>query len=366
MLADSQHSRYKRPDTPRHEARRLEALRACAVLDSDTDAAYDNIVRMAALACGTPIALISFVDSDRQWFKASIGLDVKETPRSQSFCAHAILEPSEILTVCDTMEDDRFADNPLVTDAPYIRFYAGVPLVSPGGDGLGTLCVIDQVPHPDGVAQPELLSMLSRQVSMLLAQGQRLHDLEQRLDQQQNGYERLQNAYAELQRTNLALEMESTTDALTGIANRRSFDTTLAAECERALRNNQPLSVLMIDVDHFKNFNDTYGHLAGDQILSTLAVMLQFTSRAFEHVARYGGEEFAMILPNTTAAVARRVAERVRLAICRHHWPFRPVTISIGVATTDAEHGHKTLLGRADVALYTAKQSGRNRVECAR
>jgi len=130
---------------PDNESVRLSALHESGLLDTPREAEFDEIVKFASLLCDTPISLISLVDADRQWFKARIGLDVDETNRDVSFCSHAILQ-DQLFEVRDTILDKRFADNPLVVDDPSIRFYAGMPLVTSGGNRLGTLCVIDRSP----------------------------------------------------------------------------------------------------------------------------------------------------------------------------------------------------------------------------
>ncbi|MBN8218279.1 MAG: SpoIIE family protein phosphatase [Spirochaetes bacterium] len=149
---------------PLHEAARLRALENYRILDTLEEQCFQDIVELAAHICQAPIALISLVDRDRQWFKARIGLQAAQTPRELAFCAHAILSPGEVLEVPDAAQDRRFADNPLVTGDPRIRFYAGAPLAAPSGDALGTICVIDRVPRSLSPAQTSALRALSRQV----------------------------------------------------------------------------------------------------------------------------------------------------------------------------------------------------------
>ncbi len=153
-----------------NERERLEALRSFEILDSESEAAFEDLVEVASHVCGTPIALISLVDEERQWFKARVGLEFAETPRDQAFCAHAILDDATMI-VPDATRDERFRENPLVTEAPGIRFYAGAPLRTTDGYRLGTLCVFDteaREANPLSAAQVEVLEALSRQVVRLL------------------------------------------------------------------------------------------------------------------------------------------------------------------------------------------------------
>jgi GAF domain-containing protein len=163
---------------PDDETRRLEILQSYNVVDTAAEPAYDDIVSMASLMCATPIALVTLITEDRQWFKARMGLDMSETPRDHAFCAHAIRDPSTIMVVQDATKDPRFMHNPLVVGEPGIRFYAGAPLLTPSGAALGTVCVIDRVPRQLTPAMAQGLQALARQAGELLALRRANSDLE--------------------------------------------------------------------------------------------------------------------------------------------------------------------------------------------
>lgn len=150
------------PAKPANETQRLETLRGYEILDTEPEAAFDDLTFLASYLCETPVALISLVDADRQWFKSKVGVSVVETSRDIAFCASAILQP-DLFIVPDASQDERFADNPLVVAHPKIRFYAGAPLMTQG-QALGTLCVVDRVPRELHPEQMDALRALSRQV----------------------------------------------------------------------------------------------------------------------------------------------------------------------------------------------------------
>ena len=146
-----------------NESERLEALHSYRILDTDPEQVFNDLAQLSAFICGTPMALVSLIDDERQWFKAKVGMEPRELPRESAFCQHAMLS-SDVYEVPDAMSDARFATNPLVTGVPNIRFYAGAPLLSPEGQPLGTLCALDTVPRQLSTDQREALRMLARQV----------------------------------------------------------------------------------------------------------------------------------------------------------------------------------------------------------
>ena len=174
------------PNNHINEAERLRELDSYNVLDSLPESDYDDLTKLAAEICGTPIALISLVDKDRQWFKSRYGLDAPETPRELAFCAHAINDAENTLLVNDARKDERFYDNPLVTGDPNVIFYAGIPLKSEAGLPLGTLCVIDNKPNDLNKGQKESLRILSKQVMNLLILRKKNYELNKVIDELEN------------------------------------------------------------------------------------------------------------------------------------------------------------------------------------
>ena len=197
---------------PHNEGARVAALQAYRVLDTLPESTYDDLVQIASAICGTPTALISLVDTDRQWFKARVGLDSTETSRDVAFCAHAILNPSEVLTVPDATKDARFVENPLVAGDPGIRFYAGAPLVTPEGEGLGTLCVMDYVPRNLEPHQLLSLQALARQVMQHLEMRREIERTEDALMNVEGSLLEMEAYQRSLEQSHHELEVRTTTD----------------------------------------------------------------------------------------------------------------------------------------------------------
>jgi len=328
------------------EANRLHALESYEILDSAAEKSYDDIARLAAFICGSPLALISFFDQDRQWIKSRFSAGAfpeksAELPRGNAFCQAAIQNPAMVTVVPDMTADARFAQHPLITGPAKLRFYAAVPLVAPAGEVLGTLSVLDRRVRTLSGDQTAALETLGRQVMELLE---------------------MRRTVIGLSGANARLGQQTLTDALTAVPNRRAYDQKIAEEYSRAKRTGAPLCMLLIDIDLFKQFNDTFGHPAGDAALQSVARVLAASLRPYDFLARYGGEEFIILLPGTELRDAMIVAERVRNLVANADFPHRKFTISIGISRLDAETGIMGLVQAADRGLYRAKATGRNKV----
>ncbi len=315
----------KAPELPPDESQRIATLRSLNVLDTSPEERFDRLTRLAKRLFGVPIALVSLVDSDRQWFKSCVGLDATETPRNISFCGHAILH-DDILTVPDTLSDPRFCDNPLVTGDPGIRFYAGCPLQVANGSRLGTLCLIDR--------EPRSFDEDDRRV---------LRDLAQMAEQE------------------LAAVQLATMDELTLLSNRRGFETLGEHAFSLCRRRKEALSVLFIDLDDFKQVNDRFGHAEGDRALQNFSEILRRTFRDSDVIGRLGGDEFAVVMSGAGIDEARpsldRLDEEVDRLELRERRGYR-ISFSAGVVSADFIR-HSDLAGildSADRLMYQVKR----------
>lgn len=311
------------PDTPANETERLRELRSLGLLDSIAEERFDRITRLAQRMFNVPMALVSLVDEDRQWFKSRVGLEATETSRDVSFCAHAILD-KDIFQVPDATKDERFADNPLVLEGPKVRFYAGCPIVGPGGSALGTLCLVSEQPRK--LSAEELGS---------------LRDL------------------ADLVEYEISTNQLVVTDPLTGLGNRRGFETVASALLEIDRRRAIDTTLLCFDLNKFKLINDQFGHAEGDRALREFADLLMNVLRASDVIARLGGDEFAALLSGTSDQ--SMAVQRLRDALDRRNAESgRPYALStsIGVAVRrgDEDETLASLQRRADEAMYHDKR----------
>ena len=310
------------------EAARLEKLEEYDILDTPNEESFDRVARLISQIFGVEIGIVSMIDGHRQWYKAIQGLVARETSLSESFCRYT-LQGDTATVVPDATLDPRFADNPMVTGGPRIRFYAGVPLRTRDGFNLGTLCAIDSKPREFGSKDIAILEDLARVV---------IHDLE--------------------------LSQQAAVDTLTGTLSRVAFKAEARRHIALAGRSGEDLALICFDIDHFKTINDTHGHATGDRVLTAVAEVCREHLRGSDLIGRLGGEEFAILLPKTDLDGGVLVAGKLREAVAGLSAEFGfAVSASFGVAMRGGKFDQvDAMLERADQAMYAAKRNGRNQV----
>ncbi len=313
------------PNIPNDEAERLETLRALKILDSAPEERFDRLTRMAKRMFGVPISLVSLVDSDRQWFKSAQGLDASETPRNISFCGHAILG-NELFLVPDAAEDERFHDNPLVTGAPSIRFYAGCPLKVANGHKMGTLCLIDDKPRHLDEEDKALLQDLAVMAEQEIA----------------------------------AIQL-ATLDELTMISNRRGFISLAKYALNMCKRSEQAAALILFDLNDFKPINDQFGHAEGDRALVAFANLLRAEFRESDVFARIGGDEFVVLLTGSGDEMTERVLQRFQQAVNKYNKDAkRGYDLKYSAGYTIKHHADSDsvddMMEKADARMYAQKK----------
>ncbi|QUT18104.1 sensor domain-containing diguanylate cyclase [Rahnella inusitata] len=307
------------------EEKRLFALHAIGILDTQAEERFDRLTRIASKLFDVPIALVSLVDKDRQWFKSNHGLNIKSTPRTESFCSVAVAE-DKLLIVPDTLLDPRFEYNSLVTGEPGIRFYAGCPVKLPDGEIGGTICIIDTEPRTLSEDERSLLKDLAEVVE------------------------------DEFRIINLAA-----TDSLTGICNRRSFMMFAEETLRKAKKRNRKFSMIIIDLDDFKPINDTWGHNEGNAALVTFASILEGLTDDNSLVARLGGDEFGVISPDYTSSDTAKFINQLTNIINNYNdtskKPYK-ILFSAGSVEYNAEKHQSPadLMREADRKMYDIKK----------
>lgn len=317
----------EKPRLPSNEKKRLAALKSLNVLDTCAEERFDRITRMARKMFDVPIALVTLIDENRQWFKSCIGLDFSEGSRETSFCGHAILEQG-IFVVPTASNDPRFFDNPMVIGEPYIEFYAGCPIII-NGFQLGTLCILDnrerEFDDDDRVALKDLTKTVEVEFS--------------------------------------ALQLASH-DQLTGALNRRGFLSVARNILNLSNRNKFPVVLIYLDLNYFKDINDNFGHEVGDLVLESFADHLNHFFRDSDVVGRLGGDEFVVLLANTTIPLAEIVVKKLKLSVQIY---FEDKKIAPGISFSSGivayeEVKHQTveaLLADTDKHMYHSKKENR-------
>lgn len=344
------------------ESERLIALDSYGLLDSEPERAYDDIVDLACALCDAPVAGIALIDHDRQWLKASRGFGLRQAPRGEAVCDVAIRTPDDMLVVQDLRRDRRTPMRPVDAGGRELRFYAGMPLQSPEGHALGTLCVLDHAPRMLDERQRRGLAALARQVQHLFELRRLTVRQDDILQQKLADAERLESARADLQRRHDDLQRAVSRDPLTGLLNRAGLEQLRARPEAFDRMRTSTYTLAVLDIDHFKQVNDRHGHLIGDEVLRAVAAVIAASKRKEDIAVRYGGEEFLLVLLATPLSGAYEIAERLRESVSLEPLPF-PVTVSIGLATNHSpDEAPERVFERADQALYRAKAMGRNRV----
>lgn len=346
---------------PNPEAERQAALDRYAIVDTAPEPEFDDIVRLAILLCESPAAAITLIDRDRVWFKARHGIDAEEIPRRLAL-SDRMLRTRRSLVVSDLLADARGAASPLRIDGRAVRFFAGAPLLSPDGHALGTLCIGDTMPRTLTARQREGLELLARQAMHLIELRRYASEQRELLSEREAVARRAEHARAELQDRHERLLHSARRDELTGLLNRAAL-AQMQRDPEQMRRlANATFSLILVDIDHFKQVNDRHGHLLGDRALREVAAVVRASVREGDVAVRFGGEEFLIVLPGTELAHAAEIAHRIREQVADAVLPF-PLTVSAGVAAGHAPHDEpEQVFDRADQALYRAKAGGRNQV----
>lgn len=336
---------HKPPPRPDDEEERLATLRKYRILDTDPESQFERIVEVAKRQLDMPLAFVAFMDRDRNFLKGRGDMPVSESPRDVSFCGHTILQ-DDVLVVPDALEDERFAESPIVVGDPKLRFYAGAPLALPNGQRIGTVCVFDFKPREFDESAKEKLKDLSAIVTdhleMRLAVGNVHDEIETR-----------RKAEEEARR-------QAFVDPLTELPNRNALNAFMAGPVGHAKAHSR--RAMYADLDAFKQANDSLGHLAADEILRrTAAVFLEVLGPS-AFVARVSGDEFvAFFVEESTEAVedkANQILGSLAEPVLLHEHLFAP-GISIGIASAEQIDDHpEELLRKADLALSAAKHLG--------
>jgi len=318
----------KAPEIPADEAQRLSQLRALNIMNTPAEERFDRLTRLARRLYDVPIALVSLLEADHQWFKSAQGYEPTGSPRNISFCAHAILQ-DEIMIVEDALKDERFHDNPLVTGDPHIRFYAGCPLRAPGGAKMGTLCIIGREPRQFNEEDQATMRDLA--------------------------------AMAEAE---LVAFQTATCDELTQITNRRGFMTLGQMVLNECRMKNRPACLTFLDLDKFKQINDTLGHREGDRALMDFADAMKVVFKHSDLFARLGGDEFVVLFnglqqqqSETLLMQFDHYLQQQSISLNRRY----RLQFSSGVVEFDAENPQslEQLLHDSDEQMYLRKKQKR-------
>ena len=314
----------KAPVTPANETERLNSLRESGLLEIDNSVAFDRLTRLAKRFFQVPLAMVNLIDEHSLIVKSADGQAPDTVPRNLSFCGHTILSEAP-LVVSDMLQDDRFADNPLVAGDPRVRFYAGFPLRLRDGASVGSLCLIDFAPREFSAADLAVLGDLG--------------------------------ALAE---DEFAAVSAATTDELTGLYNRRGFNQFVRFTLSVARRRAEPLTLGWLDLDRFKEINDRYGHEEGDKALKAMASLMQASFREADLLVRFGGDEFAVLFADTDEQGACNAMQYLIEQVASYNAsPLHPWSLHFSWGLSEFDHNSNDIqqwLKNADRKMYSMKQ----------
>ncbi len=339
-------------ELPENEEARLRTLYQLELLDTPIEHNFEKITRLAKKIFSVPIVAISLIDKERQWFKSVQGLDIKETPRSESICSYTILN-KEPLVIKDISLDPKFKDLPIAINPPHARFYAGCPITMANDLNIGTLCLIDITPREFTENDINCLKELACFVK---------DEITNHVNSFVVNYENklLTDELSKLQRV-------AAIDPLTQLWNRvgvRKFFENVRNKC---LRNGTSFALGLIDLDHFKQINDQYGHTAGDVTLKQVATILVNAVRQMDTVGRWGGDEFLIILDTHEIDKIKEIFERIKQNIentsIKYNNDVFSLSATVGVTIFEPNINHtndelEVILEKADKSLYEGKKSG--------
>ncbi|MEM7637616.1 MAG: sensor domain-containing diguanylate cyclase [Pseudomonadota bacterium] len=340
---------------PKFEEQKSEILQRYQILSEDQSAGPLCVADSIAMALQTPFVIAALNRRYRQWYMCEHGLDGFGAADLQTYFARMHLSQTRF-DVADIREEEFFSSNTQGLRIPNFQSIAGVPLTDPNGKRFGTLCVADDKPRQLTEAELNLLSSFGRLVSndicVRSAARYAVRDL------------------IELEHEKCDLFELATIDPLTKALNRRAFMRFSERELARFKRDNGQLATLMLDIDHFKQVNDVHGHATGDKVLSKMVSVAASVLRQEDLIGRLGGEEFAIVLVDSDATAAVRVADRIRQAIKQVKFPSEtgPFNVSVSIGVSEPFYNEASIndaLERSDAALYRAKRNGRDRVEIA-
>jgi diguanylate cyclase (GGDEF)-like protein len=313
------------------EANRIETLLSLHILDTPPEERFDRLTRLAKRLFNVPIAAISFIEKDRQWIKSSIGLNVTEISRVHSFCTQT-LKDKNIHIISDTFADPKLSNNPFVTQAPAMRFYAGCPLIVSNGHSVGTIYIIDYKPREfsedDCHALQDIASIAQKEINTLQI---------------------------------------ATYDELTNLSNRRGFEALGQQTLNVCKRLGNPASLLFFDLNKFKAINDMYGSAKGDCALGVFSECLRQAFRDCDVIARIGGDKFAVLLTNTSGKRVNYAIKRLMKIVAEANSLQEKYDISFSCGKVDYDplrhYSVISMLNEADKSMYLNKRT--NQKKCA-